>query len=65
MTDSERTELIDRLAECADWLTSLSYCEASDDCLSAARAALERATGDAYYMPKEVSDGSNNDQRPV
>lgn len=51
--DAMLTELIDRLAVCADWLTSLSYCKASDDCLAAARAALERATGDAYYMPKE------------
>lgn len=50
-------ELIDRLAECADWLGSLSNCKGSDDCLAAARAVLERVTGDAYYMPKEVSDG--------
>lgn len=49
--------LVDALARCVDWLGTLSYCEASDACLSAARAALERATGDAYYMPKEVSDG--------
>ena len=57
MTDNERTDLIDRLAECADWLGTLSNCKASDDCLVAARAALERATGDSYYMPREASDG--------
>jgi hypothetical protein len=58
MTDREAmmADLIDRLAECADWLGSLSTCKASDDCLVAARSALARATGDAYYMPQEVSD---------
>jgi hypothetical protein len=55
--DAMTAELIDRLAECADWLGSLSACKASDDCLVAARAALEQATGNAYYMPKEASDG--------
>lgn len=55
-SDAILAALIDRLAECADWLGSLSNCKASDDCVAAARAALERATGDAYYMPKEDSD---------
>lgn len=55
--DSDRAALIDRLAECADWLGRLSNCKGSDDCLAAARVMLERATGDAYYTPKEDSDG--------
>jgi len=52
--DAMTADLIDRLAECADWLGTLSNCPASDDCLTAARSALERATGDAYYMPEEI-----------
>lgn len=52
--DAMTADLIDRLAECADWLGTLSNCPASDDCLTAARSALERATGDAYYMPEET-----------
>lgn len=56
MADNERAELIARLAECADWLGSLSNCQASDRCLDAARALLKRVTGDAYYMPEEDRD---------
>lgn len=41
-------ELVQQLAECADWLGRLSNCKASDDCLLATRALLKAVTGDEY-----------------
>lgn len=49
--------LVDALAQCVNWLGTLSNCKASDACVDSVRGLLFHVTGNGHYTPKEVSDG--------